>query len=143
MRKNLFVWGGIFAAVLMQSFMLKSDDKINFRETRWSEIGKNAKNEEKMIFVMVTTDWCGVCRKMEKVLKSGDVGHFYNRQFVNTRFDGDNTVQQFRASNWGVSAVPAMIFLDKNRNVVHKVQGYRDTKGMLKEAEIALSKMEK
>jgi hypothetical protein len=74
------------------------------------------------------------------VLKDAKIGEFYNENFVNTEFDADNLLQHYRASNWGVSSVPAMVFLDEHRNVIHKSEGYHDAAAMIKEAKIALSK---
>jgi thiol:disulfide interchange protein len=141
MRRNWFVLGLLVAVVFLQSFMLKSDEKIQFRDASWNEIGKDAKSEEKLIFVMVTASWCPVCKRMEKTLSDTKVGEFYNEKFVSTRFDSDNTMQNMRATNWGMAKVPGMIFLDQKKHVIHTASGFKDAAGMLKEAQIALDKM--
>jgi hypothetical protein len=46
-----------------------------------------------------------------------------------------------RVTNWGVKTVPTMVFLDKNKKVVHMVSGFKTKEQMIKEAQIALSKM--
>lgn len=69
------------------------------------------------------------------------VCEFYNKNFISTKFDADNFLQFYRASNWGISKVPAMVFLDKNRNVIHKAEGYLDAQGIIAEGEIALENL--
>ncbi len=132
-----------FALLLSTAFLFQSftsDKKIKFRENGWSEIGKAAKTEDKMIFVLVTGDYCSASRKMKRVLQDGKVGEFYNKNFVSTNFDAENFIQHYRASNWGVTSVPAMVFLDKNRKVIHKKEGFLNAEGMLKEAQEAMAK---
>lgn len=126
------------AALLLQSFT--GDQKVKLREYSWTDIGRSAKSQNKMIFVLVTGDYCTSSRKMKRVLNDKKVGEFYNKNFVSTNFDAENFVEHYRASNWGISSVPAMVFLDKNRNVIHKVEGFRNADGMLQEAKAALSK---
>ncbi|MGZ5283416.1 MAG: thioredoxin family protein [Bacteroidia bacterium] len=131
---------GLFStAMLLQSFLMDTES-INFRKTTWNEIGRNARTEKKMIFVIVKAEWCPACKKMQRVTNDGKVGKFYNQQFVNTTFDADNLMQYYRASNWGITTVPALIFLDERRNVIHKVEGLRTPAGMIEEAAIALEK---
>jgi thioredoxin-related protein len=143
MRRNWLLMVAFSIFLLSQSFMLKSDEKIRFRDDSWNEIGKVAKAEEKIIFVMITANWCPVCKKMEKVLDDSKIGEFYNQNFISTRFYDDNTMQKLRADNWGVNKVPAMVFLDQKRNVIHKAQGYKDPAAMLAEAKLALEKKSK
>ncbi len=143
MRKNWFLVAAFGAILLLQSFIVKSDEKINFRDETWNDISKVAKAEEKIIFVMVTAGWCPICKRMEKVLDDTQLGEFYNQNFVSTRFYDNNTMQKLRAENWGVAKVPAMVFLDKKRNVIHKAQGYKDPAAMLAEAKTALEKAKK
>src|SRR5687768_17316036 len=114
------------AALFLQSFSLKSDQKVRFRDYSWTDIGRSAKSQDKMIFVLVTGDYCTSSRKMKRVLADKKVGEFYNKNFVSTNFDAENFAQYYRASNWGVSSVPAMVFLDKNRNVIHTVEGFKN-----------------
>ncbi|RYD82746.1 MAG: thioredoxin family protein [Sphingobacteriales bacterium] len=140
MSKKWFVFASFCLFVTMQSFVLKSDKSVRFRQAAWNEIGKDAKAESKMIFVMVIADYCGVCKKMQNVLADESVGSFYNQNFINTAFDVENPMQQFRASNWGVTGVPAMVFLDQKKNVVYKIQGYKNPEAMLKAAKTALAK---
>lgn len=143
MRKNWLLIAAFSVFILFQSFMLNGDEKINFRDEPWNEIGKVAKAEEKIIFVMVTANWCPVCKKMEKVLDDPKLGEFYNQNFISTRFYDDNAMQKFRADNWGVVKVPAMVFLDQKRNIIHKANGYKDPAAMLAEAKLALEKKNK
>ncbi|MGZ5243461.1 MAG: thioredoxin family protein [Bacteroidia bacterium] len=140
MRRNWLFIFAMCAVFFLQSFAVNSDEKINFRVESWGDIGKVAKAEEKLIFVMISANWCPVCKKMEKVLDDAKIGGFYNENFISTRFFDDNAMQKFRADNWGVVKVPAMVFLDEKRNIIYKTNGYKDPAAMLAEAKIALEK---
>ncbi|RYD82748.1 MAG: hypothetical protein EOP53_02840 [Sphingobacteriales bacterium] len=128
--------------MLLQSFTANDDQRIKFKDYAWNDIGRAAKSQNKMIFVLVTGNYCTASRKMKRSLTEGKnkAGKFFNDNFVSTNFDAEDFVQHYRASNWGISTVPAMVFLDKNRHVVHKYQGFRTTDQMVYEAQIALSK---
>lgn len=140
MRRKLFYMAGIIAVViLLQSFEL-NNESITFQQTSWGDIGRKAKAEKKMIFVIVKAEWCGACKKMNKITANGSVGKFYNEKFISTAFDADNLLQYYRASNWGITTVPALVFLDERRNLIHKAEGGRSAAGMLEEAKIAMEK---
>ncbi|MGZ5280894.1 MAG: thioredoxin fold domain-containing protein [Bacteroidia bacterium] len=131
------------AVVLIQSFAFKADQKIRFRKYNWTDIGRSAKAHNKMIFVLITGEYCTSSKKMKRVMTDKRVAEFFNKKFVSTNFDAENFFQFYRSSNWGISAVPAMVFLDKDRNVVHKVEGYLNVQSVLKEAQTALEKQKK
>lgn len=129
--------------IVFQAFAFKGDQKIRFRKYNWTDIGRSAKAHNKMIFVLITGEYCTASNKMKRVMADKRVAEFYNKNFVNTNFDAENFLQYFRASNWGVSSVPAVVFLDKDRNVVHKVEGYMNAQEILREAQVALDKRKK
>ncbi len=138
MRKIFFLWGAVVIVFFLQSFVPRAVEKVRFRQYNWTDIGRSARSQNKMIFVLVTGDYCPTSNRMKRVFTDKRVAQFYNKNFVSTNFDAENFIQNYRVSNWGVSAVPAMVFLDKNRNVIHKAEGLFDAQGMIREAEIAL-----
>ena len=140
MRGKLFYLACIFSATIIHFSFAPHRESITFRHASWYEIGKKARAEKKMIFVIIKADWCRACKKMQRETANAEVGSFYNEHFVNTTFDADNLMQYYRASNWGITTVPAMVFLDEKRNVIYTVKGYRNAAGMLEEANIAMQK---
>lgn len=138
MRRNFFTWIAICALAVVLLSAFTADRRVRFRKYSWADIGRSARAHDKMIFVLVTGKYCPTSKKMHKVLLNPKVCEFYNKSFVNTIFDAQNPAQYYRASNWGVSSIPAMIFLNKHREVVHLTEGYLDANGMIAEAKTAL-----
>ena len=139
MRKKILVSLTILAFVMLPFFAFKADYRLRFKKYNWTDIGRSAKSQNKMIFVLITGDYCSTTKKMDRVMTDSRVCTFYNKNFVSTRFDSENLGQYFRASNWGISQVPALVFLDKNQKVIHKVEGRAlNVKDMIAEGEVAI-----
>ncbi len=129
-------------AFTLQAYTVGNEkqQKIKFNELAWRYICKEATAKEKLIFIYVGADYCSACRRMETSLRSPKLGGFYNNAFVNVRFDAKDFIQHQRATSWGVTSVPTMVYLNEKREVVHMVTGFRDAEGMMREAQIAMEK---
>ncbi len=138
LRKNLVVYFAAITLLIMLSCAFTADRRLRFRKYSWIDIGRSARSQNKMIFVLVTGKYCPTSKKMNRVVSEPKVCEFYNNNFVSTTFDAQNPTQYYRASNWGVSSIPALVFLTKNREVVYISQGYQDANGMISEAKTAL-----
>lgn len=134
----------IIVVFVFQSFCVDNEsdkqERIKFREEGWRLLCKEASEKERMLFVYVGADYCSTCHKMEASFRSPKLGNLYNKKFISIRFDAKDIIQHQRATAWGVTSVPTLVYLDEDRDVVHMVSGYRDTDGLLKEAETALMK---
>ncbi|RYD82749.1 MAG: thioredoxin family protein [Sphingobacteriales bacterium] len=141
-RKLAFGVIAFVAVCMLQSFIIVEvkDAKIRFSDLQWRFICQEAEDRKKLIFVYISADYCGTCRRMEPNMKSNKLGIYYNKNFVNTRFDAQDVVQHERATAWGVTSVPTMVFLNQKREVIHVANGYRDPAGLLMEARIAVDK---
>ncbi|MGZ5244546.1 MAG: thioredoxin family protein [Bacteroidia bacterium] len=138
MRRNLIAWISICAIIIVLSSAVKADRRVRFKKYSWTDIGRSARSQNKMVFVLITGKYCPTSKKMNRVLLDAKVCEFYNKNFVCTVFDAQNPSQYYRASNWGISSIPALVYLDKHREVVHKTEGYLDANGMINEAQTAL-----
>ncbi|MGZ5244545.1 MAG: thioredoxin fold domain-containing protein, partial [Bacteroidia bacterium] len=136
--KRLFHILLIVIVFIFQSYCIDNEDdkegKILFREETWRLLCKEATVKEKLIFVYVSADYCSACRRMEASFRSQKLGSLYNIRFVNIRFDAKDLIQHQRATSWGVTTVPTMVYLNEKRDVVHMVSGFRDAEGLLEEA---------
>ena len=133
----------VLIVLCLQAFVTNDNadgQKIIFREDNWRVIGKEALAKKKMIFVFIGADYCSACRRMESILRSPKLGDFYNSNFISVHFHGEDIIQHQRATAWGISVVPSMVFLNEHRKVIHVFSGYRDVEGMLQEAQTAMEK---
>jgi thioredoxin-related protein len=126
----------------MQSFAPQSDtaQKINFKAKSLSAVFKTAKSEHKLVFILVESRHCGVCRRLDRDLTHGGAySSVFNENFCCYKIYADDVLKQLRAQGWGVTKVPTMIFMDENKKIVHFVEGYNDLTGFTAEAQKALT----
>lgn len=82
-----------------------------------------AKEQKRMIFVDMYTDWCGWCKKLDKDVFMDPEFQKIALSFVLLKLNGDEeseTVQKYE-----VSGYPTLLFLDAEGKLVEKVVGYR------------------
>jgi thioredoxin-related protein len=113
-----------------------------FIQGKWGVAAKIATENERPMMVFVSAPYCQFCTRMDEVFDQKEVGIFFNQRFVCKKLDTENPLQNFRASNWGISSVPTYVFLNADRQIIHKVSGYKSAKDIINEAKKALRKIE-
>jgi thioredoxin-related protein len=78
MHKSTIVLIALFGMIPLAFAQAKSADELIATAT------KQAKVENKAVFVRFTASWCGWCEEMQKVLTSKDVAPLWNKYFVST-----------------------------------------------------------
>lgn len=98
---------------------------------------KEAKLQEKLVFVDFWTDWCGPCLVMQKeVFPLPEVGEYFNQRFINVEINAeDESINGPElARRFGVSGYPTYVILDTGGNEIG-----RATNAMSGEQFIALA----
>lgn len=122
----VFITGSLFA------------QGIKFEHGTFAEAQAKAKKENKMIFMDCYTTWCGPCKMLSKnVFPTKEVGDVFNDKFINLKMDCEKGEGPEIAKKYNVAAYPTMVFLDADGNVLHKIVGGTDPKGLLTQAAIA------
>jgi thioredoxin-related protein len=135
----------IFAVLLLFSttaFKTDTSKGVNFILSGWSDIVKEAKTQDKPMFIFIRTQTCEISKKMDGVFLNAGLSKFLNDNFVCGQLDPDKPLDNFRVSNWGASAVPTFVFLNKKKKLVSISDGFQDPKMMLKTAQEALAKID-
>lgn len=141
MKKTIFFI--LTLGILAFGFTMSDRGGVRFKSSDWREVTKEAKDKDKPIFVAVCAPWCANCAKMkEQVFTDAEVGEFFNENFVSMVMNSEETKNNIRVTNWGVKAVPTMVFLTPEKRIVHKAQGFKDKKALLQEAQTALTKLQ-
>lgn len=117
----------------------KKNDPIEFYYGgTMNEIMEKAKEENKLIFVDMTADWCAPCKVMdEEVYTYKPLYDFVNEKFISYRLDVDNSTDHYLAFLYNVKTVPTIMFLDQTGRVLVKKEssvGISDFMELAKEA---------
>ncbi|WP_022667719.1 thioredoxin family protein [Desulfospira joergensenii] len=94
----------------------------------WKTYGagiREARQENKKIFLHFMTQWCGYCKKMNATtFKDEEVIAFLNRHFVSIKVDGDR--EKAITEKYRVTGFPDSRFLDSDMNPAYKLPGFVD-----------------
>jgi thioredoxin-related protein len=119
----------------------QTDNKkgIQFFQGSWSELLGAAKEQRKMIFLDVYTDWCGPCKLMDKnVFPVEKVGSKYNPVFLSYKVNAEKGEGVEIAKRFNVSAYPTFLFLDSNGVLIQKAMGEKQIDPFISLADQAL-----
>lgn len=109
----------LLAALLVFPAMAQT----NFRPISFDEAIKQAKAENKLVFIDFYTDWCGPCKKMSKeVFPQKKVGDFFNAQFVCIKLNAEKEGLE-QAERFKVTAYPTFLILDTDEKVKMDIKG--------------------
>ena len=119
MKKLLFT---LFALLWALPFVAQT----NFRPLSYEEALKQAKTENKLVFIDFYTDWCGPCKKMSReVFPQKKVGDYFNAQFVCIKLNAEKEGLP-QAKQFAVKAYPTFLVLDTEGNVKVRFEGAMD-----------------
>lgn len=103
-----------------------------------------ARNQEepRKIFVDVYTDWCGWCKKMDKVAFANDkVADYANEHYYAVKLDaesdrefemaGQKMTEQAVARQLGVRSYPTIVLIHEDFQKFQPVPGYREAEDFL------------
>lgn len=103
-----------------------------------------ARNQEepRKIFVDVYTDWCGWCKKMDKVTFANDkVADYANEHYYAVKLDaesdrefemaGQKMTEQAVARQLGVRSYPTIVLIHEDFQKFQPVPGYREAEDFL------------
>ncbi len=131
----------IFILPFMVGFTAKSDScETSDHGIYWMPFGealKYARENDKIVFVYVHTDWCPNCKKMDDLTFSDATVQYYLREkFICTKINAESGVQhecngqvyteQQVAQMLGVDGYPTIIMLASSGGSLGSLSGYRD-----------------
>lgn len=94
-------------------------------EADWSAIFKQARDENKLVFVDVYTDWCAYCHKLDKeVYTDESVISYFEKHFLNVKFDAESEFGYPKAQQFSISGYPTLLFLTGEEQVFHEIGGF-------------------
>lgn len=122
----------IFFSLFLALFITQANGQISFFHGTWEEALKKAKAENKLIFVDAYASWCGPCKWMARnAFQDGDVGKFFNDNFINVKMDMERGEGPTFAGKYPVRAYPTLMFIDGDGKQAHKMEGALDASQLL------------
>jgi thiol:disulfide interchange protein len=130
--------------LLFLSFGLASqaqENGIRFtNDTLLSTLLEKAMNARKLVFINCYDTICGACKLMDKqVYSDKEVGIFFNKNFINAKFDMLSPERLKLLKAYNINALPTFLFVNSKGELVMKAIGYLDSKNFIKIGQTALN----
>jgi thioredoxin-related protein len=104
---------------------------------------REASKRNKYTFISLYTDWCGYCRKLDKVtFRDKQVIDKLNQDFVSIKFNAESEAQitwkgnrlshAALADQWGVEGFPTLLFLNSKGEIIGNFASYAEPDLMMK-----------
>ena len=125
---KLFLVCGMFVFFGISSAKKPAAKKgIDFYNGNYQEALEKAEKEEKLVFVYLYANWCGVCKSLKKnTLKDKEVGSFYNEEFINLALNAEKGEGKIIAESIGLQSYPTLLFLNGgDGRILNRVSGYK------------------
>ncbi len=113
----------------------RSGKKVDFSHN-YEDSLKQAKEQDKLLFIDFETTWCGPCRTMDQYVYTADVTVEAFNNILAVKIDGDENRELVK--KYEVKAYPTMIILSPKGKIIAKKVGYLSVKDIV--AFINLSK---
>lgn len=127
---------------LLQLFLFASTDqfakKMNYF-TNYNEALKESKKQNLPIMLVVGTNTCPWCKKLEnQTLKKPIIDKYVKKNFIPLKLHKDKDI--YPKKRFETKVVPTIFFIGtKNEKLIYKVRGYKNKKEFLSDLEKAKS----
>lgn len=99
---------------------------IQFATTDLATALDLARQQNKLVFVDVYTDWCVPCKEMEKtIFPQAQVGQLFNENFISCRVNGEKDKGPDIVKKYEVGGYPTFLFISPDGELVAKGSGYQ------------------
>ncbi|WP_343746607.1 thioredoxin domain-containing protein [Chitinophaga sp.] len=129
----------LFCSLIFAAPTLSAQSGIQFFKGSWKEVQEAARQQQKMIFVDVYTEWCGPCKYMDReIFTDAAVARKYATHFIAYKLDAEKGEGVELSRKYNVGAYPTFLFLNSGGYVVHKVAGEREKNSFIALADAAV-----
>ncbi len=119
-------------AFVIPSSESEGTDSIEFQNMRLEEVLKYAAEQDKHVYVDVSTSWCGYCRKMKaSTYTDPAVIKHINDNYVSVSIDAEKGDGPAIIQKYRVRAYPTELILDETGKLLSKNVGYLKPKELI------------
>lgn len=98
--------------------------QVRFSEGSTDKIRQLAEQQQKLVFIDLTADWCGYCRWMDsEVYAQPEVGNYMNAHFVSVRYDVDQPTGGELLKRYGNGGIPLLLIFDRQGELLGRIEG--------------------
>lgn len=141
----------VFLCIFLMAFMPGVKNKpgnsghgIDFANISLAEAFSLAKEQHKLIFIDIYATWCGPCRLLKvKTFPNKDVGEFFNTNFVNLSFNGEEGEGLKLFQVYRLNVFPTLIIFDSDGTLLLSTKGYMDAKTLIEFGKQGMEKRRK
>ena len=145
--KIILITASVIGLFTLMSFFTKkvdfakdAPDGIQFKKSEWTKVLELSKSSGKPIFLDIYATWCGPCKRLKsKTFNNREVGDFYNENFINLAFDGENGEGKMLAEKYQVKGYPTLLFLNEKGEVISRSMGFVSPKEFISLGKTALN----
>ena len=125
MKSIILIFNIIILSVIVKPVFAQG---IEFEKGTWQDMLAIAEKTDKLVFVDAYATWCGPCKMMSSYTFTDEaVGEFYNKHFINYKYDMESTAGEQFADEYEVTAYPTLLFINGKGEVMHRRTGYYDS----------------
>ena len=122
------------------------DQKINWEKNLDSAFD-SATISNKIIMIEFMAEWCPPCKKMEKETFSNERVIRKLNQFILIKIDVDkqqDIAKEYNrnAKKYGGIGIPNILFIDKEKNIVHQIVGFHNASQLMTVLDSVLKKID-
>lgn len=129
----------LISIMVLLADTLFAQQGIKFYNGTWKDALTKAEKGNKLIFIDVSTSWCGPCKKMAaEVFTQKKVGEVFNGSFVNYHIDAEKGEGIKIAKEFGVQAFPTYLFVNGTGKLIYRSVGYMEADKFLGKASDAI-----
>ena len=140
-------WLLLVAAFALSSFRYDNVDTagINFFDGKLGDAKKEAKKENRPLFVFIGSSECDLCHRMKDVFKNAKVVEYYESNFICYKIIDPwkkpllyNTV-----TSWGMKTVPTYAYFTPKGKKILLSEGFKDAGEFINQGITVLGGMQK
>lgn len=114
----------LFLLLVLSLAVTVAEAQVRWIEGSTDQVRELAVKANKLVFIDLYADWCGPCRMMEeRVFKREEVGVYFDRHFVATKYNVDRPTGRALMQRYGRGSIPFYLILNTEGELLGTILG--------------------
>ncbi len=116
----------IFTLLILSLIWGCTQEPTSYFDNDYKSVFKNAKNENKMVFIDFYTNWCGPCKLFEKEIVTDSIFIDYiSGNFLSTKINAEIEENKEIVKKYKITGYPTFIITDLNGDEIDRIVGLK------------------